>query len=98
MLFVEMKLCDVYDLFSSFHNKFNKLVNKHAPMKYRSKAKQFSKPWITQSLMGELSVDAIPSQNKSVVSLKKMHRTELRAKFITQAMLECMHFTCCVTP
>ena len=97
---VEMKLCDVYDLFSSFHNKFNKRVNKHAPMKTISnrKAKQFSKPWITQGLMGELSVDAIPSQNKSVVSLKKMNRTELRAKFITQAMLECMHFTCCVTP
>ena len=45
---VETKLCDVNDLFSSFYNKFNKLVNKHAPkcMKTISnrKAKQFSKP------------------------------------------------------
>ena len=39
-------------LFSSFYNKFNNLVNKHAPMKTISnrKAKQFSKPWITKGL------------------------------------------------
>ena len=39
---VETKSYDVNDLFSSFHNKFNKLVNKHAPMKTISnrKAKQ----------------------------------------------------------
>lgn len=30
---VETKSCDGNDLFSSFYNKFNKLVNKHAPMK-----------------------------------------------------------------
>ena len=43
---VERKLCDVNDLFSSFYNKFNKLVNKQAPMKTISnrKAKQLSKP------------------------------------------------------
>ena len=37
---------DVNKVFSSFYNKFNKLVNKHAPMKTISnrKAKQFSKP------------------------------------------------------
>ena len=49
---VETKSCDGNDLFSSFYNKFNKLVNKHAPMKTISnrEAKQLSKPWITQGL------------------------------------------------
>ena len=39
-------------LFSSFYNKLNKYVNKHAPMKLISKrkVKQFSKPWITKGL------------------------------------------------
>ena len=38
--------------FSSFHNKHNKLINKHAPFKIllKGKAKQFSKPWITKGL------------------------------------------------
>ena len=38
--------------FSSFNNKLNKLVNKHAPLKIVSKrkAKQLSKPWITRGL------------------------------------------------
>ena len=44
--------------FSSFYNKFNILVNKHAPMKTISsrKAKQFSKPWITKSLWKSIRV------------------------------------------
>ena len=43
---VERKSFDVNDLFSPFYNKFNKLVNKQAPMKTISnrKAKQLSKP------------------------------------------------------
>lgn len=44
--------------FSSFYNKFNILVNKHAPMKTISslKAKQFSKPWIAKSLWKSIRV------------------------------------------
>ena len=47
---------DVNKVLSSFYNKFNKLVNKHAPMKTISnrKAKQFSKPWITKGLRKSL--------------------------------------------
>ena len=39
-------------VFSSFYNKYNKLINKHAPMKTISKrkAKLLSKPWITKGL------------------------------------------------
>jgi len=42
---VQTNLCNVNDLFSSFYTKFNKLVNKHAPLKTISnrKAKQMSK-------------------------------------------------------
>ena len=43
---------DVDKLFSSFYNKLNKIVNKHAPMKVLSqrKAKQLSTPWITRGI------------------------------------------------
>ena len=43
---------DVNSAFSSFFNKFNKLINKHAPMKTISKrkAKLLSKPWVTKGL------------------------------------------------
>ena len=44
----ETKSCDMNDLFSSFYNKFNKLVNKHA--------KQFSKPWKTQGLLTSIKI------------------------------------------
>ena len=39
-------------LFSSFYNKYNTIANKHAPMKNLSnrKAKQLSKPWITNGI------------------------------------------------
>ena len=49
---------DVNKVFSSFYNKFNKLVNKHAPMKTISnrKAKQFSKPWTTKGLRKSIRV------------------------------------------
>ena len=46
------KPCDADNFFSSFYNKFNKLISKHAPMKTMSKrkAKQLSKPWITKGI------------------------------------------------
>ena len=43
---LDKKSCDVDNLFSPFYNKFNKLINKHVPMKTISnrKGKQPSKP------------------------------------------------------
>ena len=55
---LDKKRCDVDNLFSSFYNKFNKLINKHAPMKTISirKAKQLSKPWITKGIRISIKV------------------------------------------
>ena len=49
---------DVNKMFSSFYNKFNKVVNKHAPIKKLSgrKAKELSKPWITAGLKRSVRV------------------------------------------
>ena len=49
---------DVNSVFSSFYDKFNKLMNKHTPMKTISKrkAKLLSKPWITKGLRLRISV------------------------------------------
>ena len=71
------ELNDVNSIFSSFYNKFNKLVNKHAPMKTISnrKAKQFSKPWITKDLQKSIRI-----KNKLYVSGElntKMHRNKI---------------------
>ena len=43
---------DVNKSFSTFYNKLNRIVNKHAPIKTISKrkAKQLNKPWITKGL------------------------------------------------
>ena len=48
----------VNKLFSSFYNKYNTIVNKHAPMKTLSnrKAKQLSKPWITSGIRAAIKV------------------------------------------
>ena len=48
----------VYKSFSSFYNKYNTNVNKHAPMKKLSnrKAKQLSKPWITSGIRAAIKV------------------------------------------
>ena len=48
----------VNKLFSSFYNKYNTIVNKHAPMKKlsNSKAKQLSKPWITSGIRAAMKV------------------------------------------
>ena len=55
---LDKKSCDVDNLFSSFYNKINKLINKHAPMKTISnrKAKQLSKPWITKGIRTSIKV------------------------------------------
>ena len=69
---------DVNSIFSSFYNKFNKLVNKHAPMKTISnhRAKQFSKPWISKGLRKSIRV-----KNKLYVSgdraKYKMYRNKI---------------------
>jgi len=43
---------DVHRTFYFFYNKFNKILNKHAPFKTLSKRrlKQLSKPWITKGI------------------------------------------------
>ena len=45
-------------LFSTFFNKVNKLINKHAPIKTisRRKAKQSSKPWVTRGIRASIKV------------------------------------------
>ena len=49
---------DIDKMFSSFCNKFNRLVNKHAPLKTLSsrKIKQFSKPWITRGIRRSIKI------------------------------------------
>ena len=44
--------------FSSFHNKFNEVLNKHAPFKILSKRriKQLSKPWITERIRSAIKI------------------------------------------
>ena len=45
-------------LLSTFYNKYNKIVNKHVPIKRMSnrKAKQLSKPWITTGIKASITV------------------------------------------
>ena len=45
-------------MFSTFYNKFNRLVNKHAPLKTLSsrKIKQFSRPWITRGVRRSIKI------------------------------------------
>ena len=71
---------DVNSVFSSFYNKFNKLINKHAPMKTISnrKAKQFSKPWITKGLRKSIRV-----KNKLYVSGDRVKYKMYRNKICT---------------
>ena len=49
---------DVDILFSSFYSKFNKILNKHAPMKTMSKRrlKKLSKPWITNGIRVSIKI------------------------------------------
>ena len=43
---------NVDELFSTFYRNFNKIINKHAPIKTlsRGRIKQFSKPWVTKGI------------------------------------------------
>ena len=45
-------------LFSTFYNKYSKIVNKHAPIKRMSnrKVKQLSKPWITTGIKASIAI------------------------------------------
>ena len=56
---------DVDKIFTSFFKRFNKVVNKHAPLKTIStgQAKRFSKPWITKGIR-----TAIKTKNKLYAS------------------------------
>ena len=49
---------DVDGSFTTFYNKFNKIVNKHAPFKTLSnrQIKQQSKPWITKGIRASIKV------------------------------------------
>ena len=49
---------DIDKLFSSFYNKINKVVNKHAPLKTvsRQRAKLLEKPWITNGMKKSIKI------------------------------------------
>ena len=49
---------DVDKLFSTFYNKLNKLINKHAPLRSLSKRKikRLSKPWITKGIRKSIRI------------------------------------------
>ena len=49
---------DINKIFSSFYNKLNKIVNKHAPFKTMSKRrkKKLSKPWITKGIRTSIRI------------------------------------------
>ena len=51
---------DVDKLFSTFYNKLNKLINKHAPLRSLSKRKikRLSKPWITKGIRKSTRIKA----------------------------------------
>ena len=67
-------------LFSSFYNKYNTIVNKHAPMKKLSKrkAKRLSKPWITNGVKAAIKV-----KNKLYASGDKVRYKQYRNKICT---------------
>ena len=49
---------DIDNMFSSFYNELNTIVNKHAPMKKlsRRKVNQCSEPWITKGLRTSIKI------------------------------------------
>ena len=49
---------DVDKLFSTFYNKLNKLIHKHAPLRLLSKRKikRLSKPWITKGIRKSIRI------------------------------------------
>ena len=70
----------VNKLFSSFYNKYNAIVNKHAPMKNLSKrkAKQLYIPWITSGIRAAIKV-----KNKLYASGDEVRYKQYRNKINT---------------
>ena len=68
---------DVNSVFSSFYNKCNKLINKHAPMKTISKrkAKLFSKPWITKGLRISVRIKNKLYASRDMINIKSIETT-----------------------
>jgi len=71
---------DIDQMFSTFYNKFNGLVNKHEPLKTlagRKAAERFSKPWITRVIRR-----SIKTKNKLFLSgdtqKYKLYRNHIR--------------------
>ena len=84
---------DVNNVFSSFYTKFNKIVNKHAPIKTISnrKAKQLSKPWITRGIRKSIQIknklyttgDAINHKlyRNKICTLTRLSKQQYYSKF-----------------
>ena len=72
--------CNVNKLFSSFYNKLDKLVNKHAPRKRLTKRdiKKFSKPWITTEIK-----QSIKERNRLLSQGKHEEYKYYRNKIVT---------------
>ena len=70
----------VNKFFSSFYNKYNTIVNKHATMKKLSnrKVKQLSKPWITNGIKAAIKV-----KNKLYASGDEVRYKDFRNKVCT---------------
>ena len=62
-----MIINDINKTFTTFHNRFNKFVNKHAPIKIISycKTKQFRNLWVTQGIC-----ESIKKKNKLLAARK----------------------------
>ena len=75
---------DVNKSFSTFYNKLNRIVNKHAPIKTISKrkAKQLNKPWITKGLRV-----SIKKKNELFFSCDKSKYKIYRNKILTLSRL-----------
>ena len=75
---------NVNNLFSSFYNKLNKIVNKHAPFKSisRRKVKCFSKPWITTGIR-----KSIQTRNKLLLEGNSATYKLYRNKILTLTKL-----------
>ena len=47
---------DINRLFSSFYNRFNKIINKHALFKTNRRVQQLTKPWIAKGIRASIKV------------------------------------------
>ena len=66
-------------IFSSFYSKYNKVINKHVPIKQISRRQlmRFSKPWITQGVRASLK-----TKNKLFASGDKLNISFIEVKLI----------------